>query len=445
MPMDEPKLVIPSDIPWDALKGRDLEECLYWLLDDLGAKDLEWRQGGEGQGGTDQGRDIEATFYVDSPDGELQGQRWWVEAKGRSRTLEIKSVRNALDNTLARADVDVVVVATNTGFSNPTRDWVADWQGIHPRPKVRLWDSVDLERMLSKHPAVVWRLFSGALTPQGELEVVKAKFWNRIQFASVPELERLWRSRASLELSHTTLMALAVSEVANGDVSLRPWAMVVDNEELSLAVQALLLNGKSLSERAWYAGANTSAVFDGLAYLYAAGLLHLPPKRFLKIVAETERRDGHEAERKEQRFSALLLTERVVDEAVALFFGGCSRTPYSFPSESALGSRQKTARYRPSPISCPAQRHYLLRYFAPPGDEDACPHAGTDEPNPVPGPGPYACPRYELDTCLQMLRSTGDEAIRNTGFALPYRGGSPTVETVTRLQKILAMGPPHWA
>jgi hypothetical protein len=40
------ELIIPSKIPWDQIQGKDLEELLYWLLDEMGAKDLEWRIGG---------------------------------------------------------------------------------------------------------------------------------------------------------------------------------------------------------------------------------------------------------------------------------------------------------------------------------------------------------------------------------------------------------------
>jgi len=49
----EPKRewVLPASIPFEGMKGRDLEECLYWLLDAMGAKDLEWRTGGTGGAG----------------------------------------------------------------------------------------------------------------------------------------------------------------------------------------------------------------------------------------------------------------------------------------------------------------------------------------------------------------------------------------------------------
>ncbi len=54
--------VLPASIPFADLKRRDLEECIYWLFDAMGAKDLEWRTGGSGDGAPDGSRDLEATF-----------------------------------------------------------------------------------------------------------------------------------------------------------------------------------------------------------------------------------------------------------------------------------------------------------------------------------------------------------------------------------------------
>ncbi len=58
------------------MKGRDLEECVYWLLDAMGAKDLEWRTGGKGGGAADGGRDLEANFYTPGVDGEVEAKKW---------------------------------------------------------------------------------------------------------------------------------------------------------------------------------------------------------------------------------------------------------------------------------------------------------------------------------------------------------------------------------
>jgi hypothetical protein len=50
--------VIPAHIPFEKLKKKDLEECVYWLLDGMGARDLAWRKGGTGHGASDGGRDL---------------------------------------------------------------------------------------------------------------------------------------------------------------------------------------------------------------------------------------------------------------------------------------------------------------------------------------------------------------------------------------------------
>lgn len=40
--------VLPAPIPFADLKRQDLEECVFWPMDAMGAKDLEWRLGGKG-------------------------------------------------------------------------------------------------------------------------------------------------------------------------------------------------------------------------------------------------------------------------------------------------------------------------------------------------------------------------------------------------------------
>lgn len=93
-----------------------------------------------------------------SPDGEMEPQRWWIECKGRKGTVDPDEIKSAVNNAQALGDLAYLVVVTNTTFSDPTRDWVKQWQSSRPRPKVKLWDHETLERLLSRHPTVVLRL-----------------------------------------------------------------------------------------------------------------------------------------------------------------------------------------------------------------------------------------------------------------------------------------------
>jgi hypothetical protein len=183
---DDPEdWILPADIPLAGPKARDLEQCVYWLLDAMGARDLEWRTGGAGGGAADGGRDLEATFYVPSPDGDMEPQRWWIECKGRKGTVEPDEVKAAANNALALGNLAYLVVVTSTTFSNPTRDWVKLWQSAHPRPRLKLWDHGTLERLLSRHPTVVLRLFSEALSPDGLLKAAEQRFWKKLEYTPV--------------------------------------------------------------------------------------------------------------------------------------------------------------------------------------------------------------------------------------------------------------------
>ena len=259
----EQNLIIPSEIPWEDIKGKDLEELLYWLFNSMGAKELEWRIGGKGQGAADQGRDLELAFFQSSPDGNLAKQKWWIEAKGRKGTVESLEVKEAVINAAGKSNIDVVVIATNTNFSNPTRDWVKGWQNNNPRPVIRLWERTELEDLCSKNPLAVIRLYSKALSNQGTLDVAKTKFWDYASFTDEPTLKKLWKVKSELDFTPYALFALISSEVANGDVNERSWGAYIDEKILVESLVNGLINLMYLAAR----GVRQYPIIKSLAYL----------------------------------------------------------------------------------------------------------------------------------------------------------------------------------
>ncbi|NOX56922.1 MAG: restriction endonuclease [Planctomycetes bacterium] len=264
------KLIVPAEIPWEHLKGKELEELLYWLLDSMGAKELTWRIGGKGQGAADQGRDLELSMNVPMPDGEFRKERWWVQARGRKKTLAQSDFSEVVNNaTVGRGGerVDVVVIATNSVFSNAAIDWVADWNKERDRPLVKLWGRPELERLCSQHPDAVARLFVEALTPSGKVEVIKAKLWDHGTFAGEPMLTSLWKVRHELSIDARALVALTASEAANGDLNRRSWGMLVNPSVIEESLALALLNTPVLVHRAEAAGSGSDAFISAFAYL----------------------------------------------------------------------------------------------------------------------------------------------------------------------------------
>ncbi|MDZ4298797.1 MAG: restriction endonuclease [Moraxellaceae bacterium] len=278
-------LILPSEIPWADIKGSSLEELLYWLFDSMGAKELEWRIGGKGAGTSDQGRDLELIFFMPSPDGTLSKQVWWVEAKGRSGTVEPSAVHEAVLNAAGKQDVEVLVIATNTNFSNQTRDWVNDWQKSNRRPVVKLWERTELENLCSKNPLAVVRLHSKALSSQGRLEVTKSKLWDYATFTDEPALERLWLERNSVQVDEQALFALAASEVANGNLNARAWAAIVPNGVLAAALCNGLINFFYLMLRASEKGYRQEPIIRAISYLLLASVDRFGEESVGKLVS----------------------------------------------------------------------------------------------------------------------------------------------------------------
>lgn len=281
------KWVLPASIPFESLTRKDLEECVYWLLDAMGAKDLEWRIGGTGDGAADQGRDLEGRFYVPSADGEMESQKWWTECKGRSGTLEADAVKSAANNALAIEDLDFLVIATNTTFSNPTRDWIKEWQKKHPRPKVRLWDYSTLERLLSQHPVVVLRLFSQALSLEGQLKAVESRFWNKLEYSSPKVLSQIWAGRARLEFGPMETIALVANELAHGDIGQRPWAAYLNPDQQRSTLVLAIANIPYLVMRSEVAGEVEAPVVRTMAYLVLASLGKIPAKELADLIMQS--------------------------------------------------------------------------------------------------------------------------------------------------------------
>lgn len=276
--------LLPTSIPFDTLKAKELEECVYWLMDALGAKDLEWRVGGRGGGATDGGRDLEAYFYTPGADGEIERQTWWIDCKGRKETVEPDAVKSVVTNAEAYAAVDYIVIVTNTHFSNPTRDWVKEWQKKHSKPKVKLWDCTQLERLLSQHPEVVLRLFSEALSLQGQLQSLENRFWNKFEFVGPKTLIDLWKCRKEVELSEMAIFAIIINEFANGDIVRRPWGAVLGPKLLLKTLVIGLFNLGYLAMRGHIVGISERLLARTFTYLILCMLDILPPNEVAELI-----------------------------------------------------------------------------------------------------------------------------------------------------------------
>lgn len=181
------------------------------------------------------------------------------------------------------------MIATNSTFSNPTRDWLTKWQTTHPRPRVKLWAREDLERLVTQHPQVAIRLFSKALSPQGQIEVMKERFWRFTHYTDAPTLSALWEVQQTLELDQQALLAATASEFANGSITDRAWPLLQDGETHVNLFLGALANAMSFVLRAQEAGVRETPYIQAMAYLLMLSLQVIEPDALLAKIEDVFR------------------------------------------------------------------------------------------------------------------------------------------------------------
>jgi hypothetical protein len=243
-----PPAPLATTVDWDRCTGARLEELVYGLLDAMGAQDLVWRAGSvAGITTGDGGRDLEAVFTSPTPDGAIEQTKWWIEAKGRTSTVKKTDVVASVTAVTAYPELDVLVFATNSRFSNPTRDWVTEWQKNRPHPKVRLWDRDELARIVRQYPLVAARAMPEALDDSDRLSLLVERFNKFGEPPTHKDLDYFWSHQAAINDQELMMriQSVAMFTYSETDESLveRPWTSLLPTDaltDINLAIYSLV-------------------------------------------------------------------------------------------------------------------------------------------------------------------------------------------------------------
>lgn len=269
---------IPTGIDYSKLTARDLEECTYWILHSFNPSNLDWRLGGKGSGAADGGRDIEASFTTTHPDNDVEIVKWWIECKGRASTINPSDVKEVVLNAQARIDVDILVIVTNSTFSNNTKDWIINFQKTHPRPKVKLWDCSHLERIISSNAILMHRINSGVLSEQTKMKLAVASFQERGIYIHPVIADRLWRQSNFSEIDHIELANLTLNEAIMSQLHIRPWAQRSNPNTINTSIAHILLNTHYYASVLGFDAIEPDGPIDSaLGHLLITSVIQSPP------------------------------------------------------------------------------------------------------------------------------------------------------------------------
>lgn len=278
---------LQEELDFSSIDPVEFEKLVFLLIDEMGFSNIQWRKGGEGNSATDGGRDLEATFWSIQP-AVSKEEKYWFEVKYRSGQLEKSKVQNTILNASGNNSKDKLVIITNSTISNPTRDWVNEFQKNYKVPVITIWQGHDLELLLRKNPRTLSRFLPSSLAFSGRCKVIESKFINLMLLPSGSELKELWEQRLNyLENDFLTLSSV-LAEVSYGNVVDYPWGMELKEERLISVLATGMRNFYAFLFRCSSLNIEPKFLIDGLSYLTQCLLLRSGVSTTAKILFEPE-------------------------------------------------------------------------------------------------------------------------------------------------------------
>lgn len=131
------------------LSPTEFENVIYDVCVKSGLRNAVWRTPGP-----DGGRDIEGFANTVDFSGQYHSDRWYVECKRYSNTLDWPTVREKISYADNHA-VDSLLIATTANISPQCRSEISIWNSRRMQLQVRTWDATNIATVLSKHPDVL--------------------------------------------------------------------------------------------------------------------------------------------------------------------------------------------------------------------------------------------------------------------------------------------------
>ena len=131
-----------------ALSPQQFENLTFDLLQAAGLKGLVWRTPGP-----DGGRDIEGLYTAIDFSSYYYIQRWYIECKRYSSSIDWPTVWNKIAYADGRK-ANFLLLVTNSNPSPACETEIENWNSTHSSVLVRVWRGYELEHILLNYPFV---------------------------------------------------------------------------------------------------------------------------------------------------------------------------------------------------------------------------------------------------------------------------------------------------
>lgn len=132
----------------DDLEPDEFENLTFDLVSIAGLRNVVWRTPG-----ADGGRDIEGDYSTTDFSGERSIQKWYVECKRYSSSIDWPTVWKKISYADSNG-ADFLLMVTNNNPSPNCETEIAKWNVGRRSPQVRLWRGYRVDQILKAYPAI---------------------------------------------------------------------------------------------------------------------------------------------------------------------------------------------------------------------------------------------------------------------------------------------------
>jgi len=159
---------------------------------------IDWRKGSAGDASpADQGRDIEADFHHDSPDGTREKQRWFIECKHHARPIAPKDIAGLLSWATSERPDRVLIICSSV-LSNPCKNHLQKYEQEN-RPPFRIvwWENAKLSLLSAPFTDLLNKY--GLISRQPCLELLHPAHVEYLKLTGPNTLQQLFDALERLE------------------------------------------------------------------------------------------------------------------------------------------------------------------------------------------------------------------------------------------------------
>ena len=195
-----------------SLSPGQFESMTFDIVTTLGLRNTVWRTPG-----SDVGRDIEGDYFISDLSGQYQRQKWYVECKRYTGSVDWPTVWNKISYAEAQS-ADMLLFVTSSSLTPQAVDQVRAWNETRKKPTIRFWGAVEVAAKLNLYPELA-RKYGLKSEAASKLDIFYPSILLLIKISNtlspdtgpIPEI-KLWLAHSISELVSTRMSDVKVSD-----------------------------------------------------------------------------------------------------------------------------------------------------------------------------------------------------------------------------------------